>query len=65
MSDHEIENSSRFSVTSEEVAQKIRPVTELLAPQQLAHICELMRELKNEQTNRRYEETASFRATSS
>ena len=64
MSDDEIENSWSVSVTSEEVAWLIRAVTHPLT-QQLAHFCELMRELKNEQANGRHEKTAAFRATSS
>ena len=63
-SDCEAENSSSVSVTSDEVAWPIRAVTDLLT-QQLAHICNLMRELKNEHANRRHEDTASFRAASS
>ena len=63
-----IENaSSKMSsvcVTSEEVAWQIKAVTDPLT-QKLAHLCILMRELKNEQINRRHEETASFRAARS
>ena len=33
--------------------------------QQLTHLCELMRELRKEQTSRHHEETAPFRAASS
>ena len=52
------------SVTSEEVVRQIRAVTDPLS-QQLAHLCELMREHRNEQANRRHKETASSRAASS
>ena len=62
MSDHEVDNTRSVSVTSEEVAWRIRVVTDSLT-QQLAHLCELMCELKNEQANRRYEATTSFRDT--
>ena len=62
MSDHEIENFPSISVTSEEVACQIRANTDPLT-QQLAHLCELMRELENEQADRRHVETTSFRAT--
>ena len=64
MSNHENEKPSSVSITGEEVARPIRAVTDLLK-QQSAHLCELMRELKKEQTNRRHEETTCFKATSS
>ena len=64
MSDHKLDTSRSVSITSEEVARQIKAVTDPLL-QQLAHICELMRELKNEQLNRRHEETASARTASS
>ena len=64
MSDHEIETSSSVFVTSEEVARQIKAVTDPLS-QQVAHLCELLRELRNEQVNRRHEETASSGAASS
>ena len=57
MSDHEIEASASVSVTSGEVARQIKAVTDPLS-QQLAHLCELMREIRNEQVNRRHKETA-------
>ena len=60
MSDPKTETSSSVSVTSEEVARQIKTATDLLT-QQLANLCELMQELKNEQANRRHEETASSR----
>ena len=63
MSDHEVENSSSVSVTSKEVSRQITAVTDPLT-HQLAHLCKLMPELKNEQAIRRHEGTASFRATS-
>ena len=65
MSDHEIKNSSSLSITSEEVFRQNRAVTDPLTQQQLTHLCGLMRELMNDQTNRHHEETASFRSTSS
>ena len=62
-SDHEIETSTSVSVTPEEVARQIRAVTDPFS-QQLAHLCELMRELKNEQANRRHEQTTFSRIAS-
>ena len=64
MSDHEFGNSSSVSVMSEEDARHIRAVTDP-PTQQSARLCELMRELRNEQGNRRHVETAAFRAASS
>ena len=58
MSDHEIETSLGVFGTSEELARKMKKVTDPL-PQQLAHLCDIMGELRNEQVNRRHEETAS------
>ena len=58
MSDHEIETSLGVSGTSQELARKMKKVTDPL-PQQLAHLCDIMGELRNEQVNRRHEETAS------
>ena len=63
MSDPENETSSSVSVTSEEVARQIKTVRDPLT-QQLAHLCELVKELRNEKAHRRHEETASPRATS-
>ena len=60
MSDHEIETSLSLFVLFEEVARQIRAVADPLL-QQLAHVCELMREVKNEQVNWRHEETTSSR----
>ena len=45
MSDHEIVTSPSVSVTSEDVARQIRAVFDSLL-QQLAHLCDLMRELR-------------------
>ena len=59
MSDHEVEISPSVSITSEEVACQIKAVFHPLT-QQLANLCELMQELKNEQAHRRHEETASL-----
>ena len=64
ISNHKIETSPSVSVTSEEVARQIKAVTRPLS-QQLAHLYELMRELRNEQMNKRDEETASSRVASS
>ena len=61
ISDHEVENSSSVSVTSEEVAWQIKAVIDPLT-QHLVHLCELMRELKNEQSSRRQQEMAWSRA---
>ena len=63
MSDPKTETSSSVSVTFEEVACQIKAATDPLT-QRLANLCELMQELKNEQTNRRHEETASSRTAS-
>ena len=51
ISDHELGFSSSVSVTSEDIAQQIKAVSDLLT-QQLAHLCELMLELRNEQMSR-------------
>ena len=63
MSDPETETSPSVSVTSDEVARQIKAVVDPLT-QQLAHLCELMQEVRNEQAPRRHEETASSRAAS-
>ena len=59
MSNPEIEKSS-----SKDVERQIRAVTDPLT-QQLAHLCELIKELRDAHTHRRHEETASSRTTSS
>ena len=65
LSDHEIDNSSNNnSVTSQEVAGQIKAVIDHLS-RQLEQLCDLMPELKEEQSGRRHEETTFFRATSS
>ena len=64
MSDHEVEKFPSISVMSAEVARQIETVTDP-PTQQLAHLCELMQELRNEQAQRRHEETASSRTASS
>ena len=64
MSDPEYETSSGEVVTSEDVERQIRAVTDPLT-QQLAHLYELMKELRDAQTHRRQEETASSRTVSS
>ena len=61
MSDHEIKNSSSNSVTPGQVARQIKAVTNLL-PRHLERLCELMRELKHEPSERRQEETTSFQS---
>ena len=59
MSDHEVEICPAYPSRSKSSFDK----SEQQLTQQLARLCELMRALKNEQSNRRYEETASCRAT--
>ena len=63
MSDPEIETSSSEAVTSEDSKRQIRAVTDLLT-QQLAHLCELKMELRDAQTHRCHEKTASSRTAS-
>ena len=63
MSDPEIETSSSEAVTLEDVEHQIRAVTDLLI-QQLAHLCELMKELWDAQTHRHHEKTFSSRTAS-
>ena len=63
MSDPEIETSSSEAVTSEDVERQGRAVAYPLT-QQLAHLCELLKELRDAQTHRRHEETASSRSAS-
>ena len=62
MSGNKFEKPSSNCVTVDKVARQIEAVTGLLA-QQLESICQLMQELKNEQSGRDHEETTSFRAT--
>ena len=64
LSDHKIETSPSVKIMSEEVARQIRTQTDPLS-HQIAHFCDLMRELKNQQVNRRHEETASSRSATS
>ena len=59
MSDHEVETSTRLYF-----ALQIKAVNDPLT-QQIAHLCKLMQELRNEQALIRHEETASLKATSS
>ena len=61
ISDHEVDSSYSVSITSEEVARRTKAVTYT----QLALLCDLMRELKNDQFSRRHEKTASFKAAGS
>ena len=56
MSEHEVENSSSNYVNSEEVACQIKAVTDHLS-RQLERLCELLRELTEEQSGRRHKET--------
>ena len=56
MSYKEVENSSSVSVTSGDVVQQIRAVTDPLV-QNLEHLFEFMRELRNEQCSRRHEQS--------
>ena len=64
MTDPESETSSSGAVTSEGVESQMRAVTDPLT-QQLAHLCELMKDLRDAQTLRRHEEAASSRAIGS
>ena len=64
MLDPEIEPSSCEAITSEDVERQIRAVIDPLT-QQLAHLCELMKDVRDAKTHRHHEETASSRATSS
>ena len=64
MSHPEIETSSTEAVTSEDIERQIRAVTDPLT-HHLAHLCELMKELRDAHTHRRHEETTSLGATSS
>ena len=63
-SDPEIETSPSEAVTFEDVERQIRAITDPLT-QQLAHLCELMKELRGAHMHGRHEETASSRAFSS
>ena len=56
-----METSPFESVTFEDVESQIRTITDPLT-QQLAHLCELMKDLRDAQAHRRHEETASSRA---
>ena len=58
MSAPEIETSSSEAVTSEDVEFQIKAVTDPLT-QQLAHLCELMKELRDAHAHRRHKDTAS------
>ena len=64
MSDPEIETSSSEAITFEDVERQIRAVTDPLT-QQVAQLCELMKELRDAHTHIGHEETASPKATSS
>ena len=62
MSDPQTETSLTAFVTSEEVACQTKAVADPLA-QHLAHLCDLMQELRNEQAHRRYDQTAYSRTS--
>ena len=63
MSDPKIETSSGEAITFEDAERQIRAVTDPLT-QQLSHLCELMKELRDAQMRRRHEETSSSRTAS-
>ena len=63
MSDPETGTSPSEAITSEDVARQIRAITHPLT-QQLAHLCKLLKELRDEQAHRRHKETTSSRAAS-
>ena len=56
MSDLQNGTSTKVSATSEEVALQVKAVMDPLT-QQLAHLCELMKELGNERGHRRHEKS--------
>ena len=58
MSDPEIETSSSEALTSEDVERRIRTVEDPL-PQQLAHLCEILIELRETETRILDEHTSS------
>ena len=64
MSDYEVETLPSVSGMSEEVARQIKAVTDPLF-QQIAHPSELKQEIRNEQMNRRHNDTTSSRSASS
>ena len=64
MSDPKLETLPSETFTSEDVERQIRAVTYPLI-QQLAHLCHLIKELRDAHTQRRHEESASSRATTS
>ena len=64
ISHHEPGNPFRVCLTFEEVDRQIAAITDALR-HQLAYLCELMRQLKKEQVNRRHVDAASLRAASS
>ena len=63
-SDPNIETSPSGVVTSEDVERHVRDVIDVLT-QQLAHLCEIKKDLRDAHAHRRHEETASSRATTS
>ena len=63
ISDPKNRTSPSESVTFQDVARQIEAVTDQLT-QQLIHLCELMKELRNEQAQRRHEVAASPTAVS-
>ena len=64
MSDPKNKTSTSESVTCEDVGHQIRATTDPLT-QQLAHLWELTKELRDQQAHRSHEETALSGATSS
>ena len=64
MPDYKIENTSGISVTSGKVAHQNDAVMDPLT-RQLERVCDLIGELKDEQSSRRHGKTTSLRATSS
>ena len=54
LSDPKVEKSSSEAITSENVERQVGSVTDPLT-QQLAHLCELMKELRDARTHRCHE----------
>ena len=62
--DPKIKSSPSGAVTSEDVERHGRDVIDVLT-QQLAHLCEIKKDLRDAHADRRHEETAYSRATGS
>ena len=60
LSEQEVQNSKSASVMSEEVACQMKAITDPLT-QQLAHLYQVLHELKNEQASRRHQDASSFK----